>query len=77
MAAALTLASKDAPLEPFSGGTIDVHGILDSPVMISNEGRKAVLLFPWKLIAGAVLAATSLAALAEAPQAVPPVPGAS
>ena len=45
--------------------------------MISNEGRKAVLLFPWKLIAGAVLAATSLAALAEAPRAVPPVPGAS
>ena len=36
-----------------------------------------MLLFPWKLIAGAVLAATSLAAMAEAPQAVPPVPGAS
>jgi hypothetical protein len=37
-AAALTLASADATLEAFSGGTIDVHGILDSPVMISNEG---------------------------------------
>ncbi|WP_313706046.1 hypothetical protein [Massilia sp.] len=37
-AAALTLASELATLEAFSGGTIDAHGILDSPVMISNEG---------------------------------------
>ena len=46
--------------------------------MIRVKGRKAVLLLPWKLIAGAIFAAAGAAVLAQPTAAtVPPVPGAT